>query len=907
MKYLYPNNQSEKSSNRLNLPSRNIESALEPIRRQRMENYSFDKNGSRSGRCRIFNNNARNRRRQALVDIQSRINSIGPKEKALSHSETKTTITTSNGKALRHHCRDNPSLNNNKTTKTVSSKDASEVLLGGIPTSNRIVEPRATTRIELNERHHSTIEPRYSHEKHTQSSSSHQSPSTLLLCQNSNQQTNTRKEAPNTPVAEKPLDVADRIERSRRFDKFEDRFLNLTNGDLLRPDNGITAHKGRITGRVDLLDRIECTRQEDCTTYGVSNSTIDRPTSIRFVKDAECDLSLSQRTCCEELRIVDNSIGEGEGQKLTWDSRLIKSYKENRHKNDSQNEYRSRIGTEIAPRKDLQKLQKTLSTQPLPQKQGRGQSQSLPIEYSDCIHSLVVKTDTAEPSSKLHDFAKRNKNRATVVIRTRALLDHEVQRGDCSAIKIPRESLRTLTLYEKDASNTCIQKQDRSSTMNCWKAHVIKFDAVFSERSSFEEFYTRSVEKNVQDALSGGMGVVILFGNDEFGKSHTMSGIEERVALDLFPEEFSTKLPVRRRYSVSLTCLGLGRPPCNNNSSTNSNDLCIDLLSPVHHFVEIIESTNRNDNIKNYQAYGATEVNVFSATEFLEVMTSAKQSLASERILRRESESSSYFLCQISIRKNATTSTAEPPQGILWLVLCPSGDEVCYWTDKMNHNESICGNRDPTITNTGNPLANLMETVQNHSISNSILQQHQCCNLTRLLGQSIVARKQATEISLVGSVSPSTRDTDASLLTMLSAREYMTRFQSTVSSKEINESGVNREVEESRRLVLPRQWSKEQLMEWLLKKKFIGEAGAAVTVANRNSSTGGETMEVSGKTIMTMTKAQLEDCFFRSDNDGHRRANKLFVALRAENDRIARLRVKRKFAFSKQQTKQTNS
>ena len=49
-----------------------------------------------------------------------------------------------------------------------------------------------------------------------------------------------------------------------------------------------------------------------------------------------------------------------------------------------------------------------------------------------------------------------------------------------------------------------------------------------------------------------------------------------------------------------------------------------------------------------------------------------------------------------------------------------------------------------------------------------------------------------------------------------------------------------------------------------------------------------------------MTKVQLKDYFYRSNGkNGENGANKLFNALRAENDRIARLRVKRKFALQK--------
>lgn len=600
------------------------------------------------------------------------------------------------------------------------------------------------------------------------------------------------------------LEVTDRIEKSR--------------------NPGIDAHieNSQLLESEDVCKRDHSTQSSDINQKGIFGAQLDRIECIREDMDGNSQTIISrlrERTENQYLPLRPpklferNSFAEGEENSI-WDPNQVSSH----GVNDKNTQFQSYGGTEI----EDQKSARSLHSQDF---------QSLRIEYSEYIRSLVAKNDAAEPSSL------DSKDRPIFVIRSRPLLDSEVQRGHFSIIDIPQESSSTLALYETNIL------PDRK--VLDFKAHVFKFDAVFSERASFDDFYSRTVQMNVKDAMKGGSGAIILFGSDEFGKSLTMSDIEKRVAFDLFTN------PSTSPRSVSVKYLGLG--PC--------NDLCIDLLSPVHHFAEVIESDG------GYQAEGVTEIEISSATKLLDTLCRVKQRLASERILRRESESSSYSLCQIMIRNG----NVEP--GLLSLVLCPSGDEVCFREIYTNYRDT-------------NPLANLMEMIRNKgSTQNGLVgDPPQPCNLTKLLGKSIIARKKP-KVCLVAAVSPSSEDTDATLLTMLSSREYMTA--NTCSNNESDDLEIDKkdtQVEDV--LVMPRQWSKTQLLIWLKRKHLVDAAF--------------EGGELSGKTIMNMTKVQLNDYFYRSDEkNGDNGANKLFNALRAENDRIARLRVKRKFALQK--------
>jgi hypothetical protein len=609
------------------------------------------------------------------------------------------------------------------------------------------------------------------------------------------------KEEPTVKIV-RPLEVTDRIEQSRSSGIIDDTHIEnsqlLESGDSCKRNSSTQSfdcHQKEIC-RIQQLDRIECIREGMDGTN--SQTIISR---------------LRERTPPKPIRR--NSFDEWEENSI-WDSNQISS-----HGGNDQNAQLQSYGT--TPLLEDQNTARSLHSEDF---------QSMRNEYSECIRSLVAKNDAAELSPL------DSKHRPMFVIRSRPLLESEVQRGDFSIIDIPQESSSTLALYETNIL------PDRN--VLDFKAHVFKFDAVFSERASFDNFYSRTVQLNVNDAMNGGSGTVILFGGDDFGKSHTMTDIEKRVAFDLFSAPSTTS-----NRSVSLKYLGLG--PC--------NYLCIDLLSPVHHFAEVIESNGR------YQAEGVTEIEISSATQLLDTLYRVKQRLASERILRRESESSSYSLCQI-LTKN---ENVEP--GILSLVLCPSGDDVCFREIDSNYRDT-------------NPLANLMEMIRNKGSTQNGLDgdPRQQCTLTKLLGNSILARKKP-KVCLVAAVSPSSEDTDDTLLTMLSSREYMKT--NTCSHFESDDFEIEKKVAQVEdMLVLPRQWSKTQLLVWLKKKHLVDDAFD-----------GGE---LSGKTIMNMTKVQLKNYFYRSNGkNGDNGANKLFNALRTENDRVARLRVKRKFALQK--------
>ncbi len=647
-----------------------------------------------------------------------------------------------------------------------------------------------------------------------------------------------------TLQSEMPRGV-DRIEQSRNLfsaTNLESKvLLDLEGNCELDPptESSNCAPKGFL--KPNQLDRIECTRE---------NGDETGQSKISSFRERIGD----QRPSWNQMKIFKRTsflINEEIDSMPDPDQIQIESQDMNRNKTSFTVHSRN-IGPVTRPFEDQK---------PRPSSQYEN-FHSLRLKYTEHIQNVVAKTDTAYLSMVDTEY---NSFEPMIVIRSRPLLEHEIQKGGYSIIDIPLKSTRTMAMYE---TNMLPCKK----ALNV-KAHVFQFDAVSSERDSFDNFYSRVVRPSVNNAMKGGLGAILVYGSDEFGKSNIVSGIEKRLSNDLFSSlSLSSSTP-----SVFVTHLGFG---------SGRSDLCIDLMSPYHHFVEVIESNG------TYSAEGATEIGVCSSSQLLDALSNVKQNLASERILRRESESSSYSLCRIAIQ----SSGSNEQRGLFYLVQCPSGDEVCSGCEPTERNKN-CG--------ANNPLARMMEVIQANKktrfsqkgpVSNNLMS----CNLTKLLGQSITStRKQPSSVCLVGAVSPASEDTGATLSTLLSSREYMNRRtcsdavlkgaeSATVETKDALASeakGEKKDMAVNECLLLPRQWSQKQLWAWMKRKRLVHE----------NTLEG----EITGKTIMNMTKDQLNDLFYRSERKNENGACKLFDALRAENDRISRLRVKRKFARNK--------
>ena len=423
------------------------------------------------------------------------------------------------------------------------------------------------------------------------------------------------------------------------------------------------------------------------------------------------------------------------------------------------------------------------------------------------------------------------------VIRKRPVSETEAETGEFDVVHTPAAYSDSLVLYEAS-----ILADRRTRDL---KAHLFRFDNVFSDDDSPEDFYIRTGQPHVLAAMEGGYGSFILVGAKDSGKSQLISDIEERAAFDIFSDSSSDA------QSVSIRCMEL------------YGNQCIDLLGPIGTFVRVIETGG------TFQLRGGAETYVSSSEDLLTAMSNAKRRYATQGIVRRKVDAESYLIFQISIENSNGT-------GCLTFVECPS-------TDLIKYAETEGVSKNPT------PFASLMDCIRGKISRNPI---DFSSNLTKILHPALTSVD--SKVCVVGTISPVSSETEVTLATLLSIKKVMNgfppgRLDLWNPSKEKDSNIADQDS-------LPRQWSKANLMEWMIRKKFLDPQVARELSANTNEE------KLCGRKVMRMTKAELQKTFYNGVPDADRLAEKLFVQLRGENDRVARLRVKKKIASEKYQT-----
>ncbi|KAG7362937.1 kinesin motor domain containing protein [Nitzschia inconspicua] len=425
------------------------------------------------------------------------------------------------------------------------------------------------------------------------------------------------------------------------------------------------------------------------------------------------------------------------------------------------------------------------------------------------------------------------------VIRKRPLLQDEFENGDFDVVEAPPIYPDALVLYEAS-----ILADRRTRDL---KAHLFRFDAVFPDDVSEDDFYLRLGQPYVLNAMGGGNGTFILVGGPRSGKSHMISELEERAIVDIFVES-SYGVP-----NVTVRCLDL------------YGEQCIDLLGPLGTFVRVVESNG------TYGIKGAVTSSVSSPHDMLSLLENAKRRFTTQSIVRRRNDGHSYFICEIMIGSDDLTP------GCLTFVECPYGDLPEHSTRRTS--ESI-------------PLTDLMENIR-AKVSGKEMSPN--CNLTKLLCPKM--QSQHSETCVIGAISPGSLDTETTLSALLWIKKLMKVGTSngdgslrmniaTTDSQQSIQSPTEKTV------AMPRAWSKDAMLSWMEKKKLI-------TPESKQDLTNASEEELSGRAVMRMTKMQLKRSFYDELEDGEKRAEKLFIALRAENDRVGRQRIKQRRAREK--------
>ena len=389
------------------------------------------------------------------------------------------------------------------------------------------------------------------------------------------------------------------------------------------------------------------------------------------------------------------------------------------------------------------------------------------------------------------------------VVRFIPLSRFDIKQGDFQIVDILEDYSTIAVLYE-------VGMLSDLETLDL-KAHLFQFDSIFSGKVSAQKFYVRSgVQDLVKRTLNGGDGTIIIFSGDENLKPNTTSDILKGSGFDLFS---NTML----NCCISVRCLGL------------YNNRYIDLLGPLG---------SRAANRKKY-----LENNIHSVRELLDVLSTAKRRLQTEKNLRRDAEIEPYLLFQVFIRTKDSDYI-----GRLSILECCDNNISAFENNCLgyeSYNSYVLKLIDPFSTS------------------------------------------KESKICFVTVASSSSTDIKTTIRALKIAMDGNLQCSKVLPKKKVfGEVSHNKD-----ELILPRQWSTTQLFDWLIKKKFVANGRFD------NSET------LTGKLVMQMTKNELAFFFCDSTKDAGKRANMLYNALRRESDRIARLRVKRKFALKQNMAK----
>jgi hypothetical protein len=362
--------------------------------------------------------------------------------------------------------------------------------------------------------------------------------------------------------------------------------------------------------------------------------------------------------------------------------------------------------------------------------------------------------------------------------------------------------------------------------------HFFSSHSILSKATSTQDVYQKVGLPLVTAAQQGLTSCLIVCGSKGSGKTHSTMDVQECLA-----STFSEPLEV-------------------NYVEVQNGKHIVDLLSPGS-FVTLDEG----GSLQNAKTAPAN-----TPQELVKLFISARRRLKSRASVRSRSSSlnsmSSFLVCQLRYQYT---------RGCFTLLECPS---------------------QPTPE-----LERLLSHIQAKQLytASRIHRQRQDL-LTNLL-----QLQQAQNIGLLLTTSPNATDTEETLA-MLKLLQSSMELSSSLHSNNNNYTPIKASGNdcgallrrqststptgtEPRELILPRQWTHEELMAWINRKHLVSRYKEPP-------------IRMNGRMAMRLTKQQLYKTFYCEQRDSFELASKLYQCLRTENDRIARLRVKKRMTFA---------
>lgn len=441
---------------------------------------------------------------------------------------------------------------------------------------------------------------------------------------------------------------------------------------------------------------------------------------------------------------------------------------------------------------------------------------------------------SGEIGSQVQD---RGLNGVTIAVRKRPMFDYELDRGDFDVVSIDNTNEKS---HDITIVHNCVMHADMRRMFI--KPTSYPVTAAFDEHCSDDDVFRHIAEPLINDACLNNVSTILMYGQTGCGKSHTMAGIEKRMASTIFSK------CVGESKVISLMFVEL----CGN----KINDLLIKGSSGIKALdIKVLDLDDGTVRLLN-----ASVIEVKSPKELLEQILLAKGRRATEATDMNGVSSRSHAVCQIEIKDKRLSSNN---RGLLTLIDC-AGSERSH--DSLYHSSE----RQKESAEINASLYALKECIR--AKSNNARIPFRSSNLTRILKESF--ERDGARLCVIACVAPNATDTEHTMETLKTA--------STVVGVEdqIKEESAHEVVPQQRTTkevaLPPSAWDHGQVKTFLIKNKL----DKVVLLTQKHD----------GKMLIKMSVLQMRAQLF-GDNDKEF-AQTLFDLLRKENDRVSAMQRK---------------
>jgi len=442
----------------------------------------------------------------------------------------------------------------------------------------------------------------------------------------------------------------------------------------------------------------------------------------------------------------------------------------------------------------------------------------------------------------------RGMNGVSIAVRKRPIFEYELDRGDYDIVSIDNTNE---AMHDVCIVHNCVMHADMKQMI--MKPTSYPITAAFDEHCCDDDMYRHIAEPLVLDAANEGVATILMYGQTGCGKSHTMSGIETRMAHGLF-QAIDSKLlgnePRDERPVVTIQFVEL----CGSKE-------CRDLLVKKSGEVKLADDEDGSVRILN-----AASCEVTSPEDLLGRIMLAKGRRATEATEKNGVSSRSHAVCQIQIKGRHPDSK----RGLLTLIDC-AGSERRH--DSMYHSSE----RQKESAEINASLYALKECIRARASKKSRIP-FRSSSLTRILKESF--ERDGARLCVIACVAPNATDTEHTMETLKTVASIVGVEDQIQEEKSHVVTALRRESKPTS--LPPKQWDHERLKKFLAHKKMH-----KVKLSEKHD----------GKQIMKMSVPQMRAHLF--EDVDKELAPKLFDLLRKENDRVAEIQRKERAMLKK--------